>query len=119
MATAKQIESVRDWEDVALIVLGFAAVVAPWVLPAGPVANLITLNALIVGLGIAGLAALDLFVPPHWEEPIEIAASAWLMASPSWLGYGGALATVHVIIGALVMTLAALEFWQDWKATRA
>ena len=78
---------------------------------------MIIINALIVGVVIAGLAALDRFVPPHWEEPFEVIAGVWLMVSPVWLGYGGLLGTLHAVIGALVVVLAALEFWQDQSAT--
>ena len=119
MATMKWLGQLRTWEDVAIISLGVVAAAAPWILHPAPGASLITLNALIVGLVIAGLATLDLLLPPHWEEPFELLAGAWLMCSPVWLGYSGTLATGHVVIGAIVIVLAAIEFWQDRKAPGA
>ena len=119
MTTMNKDWSLRRREDMASIALGVAAVLAPWVLPSTATSSMIALNALLVGLVICALAALDLYVPPHWEEPVEMIAGAWLMSSPAWLGYSGALGTVHVLIGAGVILLAGLELWQDLRGKRA
>ena len=111
MVNTKISGSIRRWEDLASILLGVVAIAAAFFLH--PTLDAIVTNAAITGLVVVTLAALDLTVPPHWEEPFEIVAGAWLMGSPFWLGYGDPLRTTHVVIGALVAILAAIELWQD------
>ena len=101
------------------MVLGLAAASAPWFFHPEPGLMAITLNAVVVGIAISILATLDLVVPPHWEEPFEVLCGSWLMVSPSWLGYGGPLMLTHLAVGALVIFLAALEFWHDRAAMEA
>ena len=45
----------------------------------------------------------------------RIAGSVWLAASPLVLGYGGAMAAWHFVLGGLLVVLSLLELWQDWK----
>lgn len=104
----------RTKEDWALVALGAGAAVAAWMLDPS-IGSVITLNATIVGAAIVALALLDLSFLTHWEEPFEMIGGAWLMLSPAWLSYGGALMIIHIGIGAVVFTLAILEFWQDMK----
>ncbi len=87
------------------------AVTAAFVLH--PAFDAIVINGAIAGLVIVTLAALDLTVPPHWEEPFEMVAGVWLMASPFWLDYGDPLRITQIVIGALVAILAAIELWQN------
>ncbi len=102
----------RSMEDWALVALGVGAAVAAWLL--GPsIGSAITLNATIAGFAIVALALLDLSFLTRWEEPFEMIGGAWLMLSPAWLNYGGVLMAIHVAVGAIVFTLAVLEFWQD------
>jgi SPW repeat len=103
--------SVRRWEDVASILLGIVAAAAAVFLH--PTLDAIVINGVIAGLAIVALAALEITVPPRWEEPFEMVAGIWLIASPFWLGYGDPLRIVHIVIGALVAILAAVELWQD------
>ena len=105
MATLKWVGQLRRWEDAVSISLGIVAAVAPWFLPTVQDAWPVILNALVVGLVIAGLATLDLLLPSHWEEPFEMIAGVWLMLAPVWLGYGETLGTVHTVIGAAVVVL--------------
>jgi hypothetical protein len=60
-------------------------------------------------------AALQLVTLQLWEEGAEILCGVWLLAAPFNLGYGGALATLHLILGAAIIILAAIELMQDWK----
>jgi SPW repeat len=103
--------SARRWEDLASILLGIvAAAVAVFL---HPVMDAILINAVIVGLVIVALAALEITVPPRWEEPFEMLAGLWLIVSPFSLGYGDPLRITHIVIGALVVILGAVELWQD------
>jgi SPW repeat len=70
-------------------------------------------------LVIAALAALEITVPPRWEEPFEMLAGIWLAFSPFWLGYGDPLRIIHIVIGVLVLILGAVELWQDRKDIEA
>jgi hypothetical protein len=109
--------SIRRWEDLASILLGIAAAAAAFFFH--PALDAIVVNATIAGLVIVTLAALDLTVPPHWEEPFEMVAGMWLMASPFWLGYGDPLRITHIVIGVVVAILAAIELWQDRENMKA
>jgi SPW repeat len=103
--------SARRREDLASIFLGILAAIAA--ISLHPAVDAIVINAVATGLVIVALAALEITVPPRWEEPFEILAGAWLAISPFWLGYGDTLRTFHIVIGALVVILAAVELWQD------
>jgi hypothetical protein len=103
--------SARRWEDMASILLGIVAALAAIVLH--PEMDAIVANAVATGIVIVVLAALEITVPPRWEEPFEILAGAWLAISPFWLAYGDPLRTTHIAIGVLVVILGAVELWQD------
>jgi hypothetical protein len=107
----------RRWEDLASILMGITAAAAA--VYYHPAIDIVVLNATAAGMAIVALAALDLLVPPHWEEPIEMAVGAWLAVSPFWLDYSGPLRIIHAVIGVLIVVLAAVELWQDRKNTEA
>jgi hypothetical protein len=47
-----------------------------------------------------------------WEEWLNLIVGLWALVSPWVLGFQGTTAmTVHVIIGAAVAILAAIELW--------
>ena len=74
---------------------------------------MISLNAGLFGILIAGLAILELMSLQRWEEILEFACGGWIIASPFVLQYGGDLRMIHIIFGAAVVFLALLELWQD------
>jgi len=53
----------------------------------------------------------------RWEEGGEIACGLWLIVSSFTFGYAhaGALRYWHFVLGVVVVLLAVLELWQDWK----
>ena len=63
----------------------------------------VVINAALAGLVIVALATL------------EKLAGVWLALSPFRLGYGDPLRIVHVVIGALVVILSAIELWRSAK----
>ncbi|MFM9845855.1 MAG: SPW repeat protein [Hyphomicrobiaceae bacterium] len=103
----------RTWEDWAGIGLGVVIVLTPWVAGATQ-SQAITLNAVIIGMAVAVLAAAALVNLRRGEEIAEFLCGLWLMASPYIFGYAGQLATWHYVLGALVALLALVELWQDW-----
>ncbi len=106
----------RSWEDWLGMLLGLVVGLSPWL--ADQQGNqIVNWNAVIVGGLILALAAMELSGLQRWEESAEAAAGLWLIVSPFLFGYagGGALWLWHVILGAIVVVLAAIELWQDWK----
>ncbi|MDH3742654.1 MAG: SPW repeat protein [Hyphomicrobiales bacterium] len=101
------------WEDGASMVLGFLVVLSPWLSNAATgTAMMITTG--FVGVLIVAMAGLEMVSLRRWEETIETLCGAWLIASPFVFGYGGALKSWHIALGALVVLLAVYELWQDW-----
>ena len=70
-------------------------------------------NATITGLVIAILAIAALAAFAVWEEWLNLIVGLWTLVSPWVLGFqgSGAATKVHVVIGAAVAILAALELW--------
>jgi len=70
-------------------------------------------NAWIVGIAIAAVAvwAVAWFAP--WQDWVNGVLGAWLVIAPWVLGFGSLAAAAwnHVIVGLLVLALAAWELW--------
>jgi SPW repeat len=111
----KTANTVRRGEDWASSVLGILAPITAWFLSPDTDRAVIG-NAVVAGVVILALGVLDLEGPPHWEEPLEMVCGLWLMVSPFWLDYGGALRITHIVIGAFVVILAIIELCQDHEA---
>lgn len=96
--------------DVANLVLGAILFVSPWLF--GFDAGKISQNATLSGLVIAILAIAALAAFAVWEEWLNLIVGLWTLVSPWVLGFQGTKAmTVHVLIGAAVAVLAAIEIW--------
>ena len=96
--------------DVANFVLGAILLLSPWMF--GFDAGKVSTNAYFTGLVIAGLAIAALAAFAVWEEWLNLIVGLWALVSPWILGFQGTTAmTVHVIIGAAVAILAAIELW--------
>ena len=96
--------------DAANLVLGAVLLLSPWLF--GFSAGTATTNAYITGLVIAALAIAALAAFTVWEEWLNVVVGLWALVSPWVLGFHGTKAmTVHVIIGAAVAILAAIELW--------
>jgi ABC-type branched-subunit amino acid transport system permease subunit len=109
----------RTWEDWAAIVLGLIIGLTPWFV-GGATTELIRLNAVVVGLIVLALGVFELVNLRRWEEVALFACGLWLIVSPMIYGYdvAGSLAPWHVVLGALVVVLAAAQIWQDWSLSR-
>ena len=106
----------RTWEDWAGMVLGVLIGLSPWL--TGQQDNQVVMwNAVVVGALVLALAALELAGLQRWEEIGEIACGVWLIASPFVFGYAGAgtLRYWHFVLGVIVVLLAVVVLWQDWK----
>ena len=110
----------RTWEDWCGMLVGALIVASPWF----PVSNqavaadqIVILNAVAVGLVVFGLAQLEYVALQRWEEVVTIVAGLWLIVAPYVLGYSGEgfLRLYHTSLGVVVVLLATLQLWQDWK----
>jgi hypothetical protein len=102
----------RSWEGYLSAGLGVLAVLSPTVLAEHATTAMIV-NGGAVGVLIVALAVLELMSLERWEELLEMACGVWIVVLPFLFGYGGALRTVHVVLGAAVAVLAVIELWQD------
>ena len=98
------------WCDVANLILGAILFFSPWMFGYGT--GMASENAFIAGIVIAVLAIAALAAFAVWEEWLNLIVGLWVLVSPWVLGFQGTTAmTVHVIIGAAVAILAAIELW--------
>ena len=97
--------------DVANLILGVFLLFSPWIFAfeAGKMSQ----NATIAGIVIAVLAIAALAAFAVWEEWLNLIVGLWTLISPWVLGFQGSATptTIHVIVGALVAILAAVELW--------
>jgi hypothetical protein len=106
----------RTWEDWTSMLIGVLIGLSPWFTDQ-QTEPAIMWNAVLVGILVLTLAQLEYVSLQRWEEVGEMLLGLWLIASPYIFGYAGAgtLRYWHFLFGALVVLLAAIEFWQDWK----
>ena len=96
--------------DVANLIPGAVLLVSPWMFSFD--AGTVSINAYVTGIVIAALAIAALAAFAVWEEWLNLVVGLWALVSPWVLGFQGTAAmTVHVIIGAAVAILAAIELW--------
>jgi SPW repeat len=104
----------RTWEDWFGMILGIVIGASPW-LTGQTDGTAVVVNTILIGVFVLALAMLQFIDLRLWEEVGAILCGLWLITSPSNFLYGGALATWHLVLGTIVMLLAAAELWQDWK----
>ena len=96
--------------DVANLALGAILFFSPWMFAFD--AGIVSQNAHITGLVIAIIAIAALAAFAVWEEWLSLIVGLWALVSPWVLGFQVTTAmTVHVVIGAAVAVLAAVELW--------
>jgi hypothetical protein len=101
----------RQWEDWASWLLGFWLLLSPWILHfEDPTA---IRNAVILGFVLILAEVVTLSAFQVWQEWINVALGAWLLVSPWVLGSLGSVAAANfILVGLLVIALAAYEMWQ-------
>jgi hypothetical protein len=116
---ARVAQSKERWRDWVMLVLAVWLFLSPWILgfaaamPAAGEAmgSPAAWNAWIVGIAIAAVAvwAVAWFAP--WQDWVNGVLGAWLVIAPWVLGFGSLAAAAwnHVIVGLLVLALAAWE----------
>jgi SPW repeat len=96
--------------DVANLILGLFLFFSPWMfrIPTG----LQSENAYFSGALIAFISLVVFTEFEIWEEYLNLIAGLWVTVSPWVLGFQGTTAaTVDVVVGIAVATLAAIELW--------
>jgi len=107
----------RQWTDWATWLLGIWLCLSPWTLlfeyETQAMRNAVLLGALII---LVEVIELSLF--RGWEEWINVALGAWLVASVWVLGIVSPAARINfVLVGVFVMALALYEMWQIRRDT--
>jgi hypothetical protein len=102
----------KQWTDWTTWLLGIWLCLSPWTLlfefEPSAVKNAVLLGALII---LAELVELSIF--RGWQEWINVALGAWLIASTWVLGIvTPAARTNFMLVGVLVVALALYEMWQ-------
>jgi hypothetical protein len=102
----------RQWTDWATWLLGIWLCLSPWTLlfeyETQAMRNAVLLGALII---LVEVIELSLF--RGWEEWINVALGAWLVASVWVLGIVSPAAQINFfLVGVFVMALALYEMWQ-------
>ena len=97
------------WQDMLSLVLGFWVAESQWVFGIADELPMAMWNAVIVGMLIVVLAAIDLDTPAKWEEWAVGSLGLWLVISPWVLGFAASreLTMSSVAAGAVVVALAA------------
>src|SRR5262245_10586329 len=96
--------------DVANLILGLILLASPWIFgfPSGAASQ----NAVVSGIVIAAISIAALAAFTVWEGWLNLVVGVWVLVSPWVLGFAGTTAMyVHIVIGAIVAVLAALEIW--------
>src|SRR5262245_3619112 len=102
----------KQWTDWTTWALGIWLCLSPWTLlfefetPA-------MRNAVLLGVLIIFVEVIELSLFRGWEEWINVAIGAWLIASNWVLAIVTSVARINfLIVGALVVALALYEMWQ-------
>jgi len=98
------------WQDILNLVLGIGVGISPWLLGYAETLQAATWNAVIVGVAIVVLAAIDIDVPAQWEEWTIVALGAWLAVSTYVFGLIELRMAAMVTIGA-GLAIVVLGLW--------
>jgi hypothetical protein len=108
---AAKISLPKQWTDWTTWLLGIWLLLSPWVLLFGFETPAMR-NAVVVGALVLLVEVVELSIFRGWEEWINVALGAWLIASAWLLGITMPLARANfVIVGLLVAALALYEIW--------
>jgi hypothetical protein len=110
MAAAK-LNLPKQWEDWSSWILGIVLCLSPWALMFDKDGTA-TQNAVVIGFLIILAEVVTLSAFEVWEEWINVALGAWLVASPWVLAITNTAAKIEfVVVGFLVVALALYEMW--------
>ena len=104
--------------DAAKVIAGLGLALSPWIL-GFTATTAAAWNAWLAGAVIAILAIWALTAFDPWQEWVSLAAGIWTIAAPWALGFSATASAMgaHVVIGAVVAILAAIELWHTHSRT--
>lgn len=111
----------HQWRDAANLILGLWLALSPTILSYIQ-DDAAALNATVMGIAIAVMAAAALMTFHKWEEWINVALAAWLIVSPFMLHYVAHSEALWnqiitgVVVGGLALWTAATEHEGDATA---
>ena len=104
------------WEEWGSFALGVWLFLSPWVLSFFHW-DMGTMNFLAMGLAIAALAGMALYMHLHavWEDWVTLALGIWMIISPHVLGFSGHLAATAdaTLVGVFIVGLALFAMNRD------
>jgi hypothetical protein len=96
----------KRWQEWASFVLGLWLAVSPWAADYAE-HHAATANAVFLGLGLALGSHFQAALDDCQGEWLNLAAGAWLIAAPFYLGFESAVATAtSICVGSFVAGLA-------------
>ena len=102
----------NQWTDWTTWLMGIWLCLSPWILLFETETPAMR-NAVLLGTLIIFLEVIELSFFCGWEEWINVALGAWLIASNWVLGIATPSARINfVVVGVLVVALALYELWQ-------
>jgi membrane-bound ClpP family serine protease len=102
----------KQWTDWTTWLLGIWLCLSPWALHFEFEAPAMR-NAVLLGVLIILVELVELSIFRGWEEWINVALGAWLIASTWVLGLVTPAARINfILVGVLVVALALYEMWQ-------
>ncbi len=115
MTNKEELEIHSTWQEAAGIGLGTVAALSPWLTGQLEESTIVMATA-AAGIVVLFLSCVKLMVLSRAEEAATLLAGLWLIAGPFVLGYvGTSLGMLHLVLGAAISALSALELWQDWN----
>jgi hypothetical protein len=98
---------VQDWDDIGL---GFWIFISPWVVGFASDIPAAAWTAWVIGGAIFLLGCIAVYMPRHWEEPINMLLGLSLMLSPWVLGFSERI-YVAPLLGVSGLVVTALAVW--------
>lgn len=113
-------KQMKHWQDPVNALLGAWLILSPWAV--GFQAEQVAMwNFVVVGAVLLATALGAIFVPKAWEEWVEVALGAWMIASPWALGYAGletamqnAVFSGLIVVAMAIWVLATDENYSGW-----
>jgi hypothetical protein len=109
-------ENWRTQTNLLNAMFGALLFVSPWLLGfSGEAAGW---NAWISGAALVAVSVTAVRHFSEWEEWIDLALGAWILASPWTLNFpaGSTQVKIHVLAGGVATILSAVELWEEHHA---
>lgn len=105
----------RHWQETGSLIVGVWLFMSPWIFRFFNWAEMDTVNFMVMGVAIATIAVLAMYMHALWEDWVTLALGGWMMISPWVLGFtDNAVAFVDAVVaGAFVVGIALSATYRD------